>query len=83
MPAFSAATAEPADSPLPTAAYASYAGTALVQIASANASHHRLSRFGNRQLNSAIYTIAVIQIRMPSSTGRAFYDKKIAEGKSR
>ena len=26
--------------------------------------------------------IAMIQIRMPSSTGRAFYDKKIAEGKT-
>ena len=64
------------------AAYASYTGTAPVQIASADSSHHRLSRFGDRQLNSALYTIAMIQIRMPSSTGRAFYDKKIAEGKT-
>jgi hypothetical protein len=44
-------------------------------------SQHRLSRCGVRQLNSAIYTIAMIQIRMPASTGRAYYDKKIAEGK--
>ncbi|NMM90727.1 IS110 family transposase [Rhodococcus sp. SRB_17] len=64
------------------AAYANYTGTAPVQIASADASHHRLSRFGDRQLNSAIYTIAMIQIRMPSSAGRAFYEKRIAEGKS-
>ena len=40
------------------------------------------SRYGDRQLNSAIYTIAMIQIRMPASTGRAYYDKKIAEGKT-
>lgn len=64
------------------AAYANYTGTAPVQIASADSSQHRLSRYGDRQLNSAIYTIAMIQIRMPASIGRAYYDKKIAEGKS-
>ena len=64
------------------AAYANYTGTAPVHIASADSSRHRLSRYGDRQLNSAIYTIAMIQIRMPASTGRAYYDKKIAEGKS-
>jgi transposase len=53
-----------------------------VQIASVDSSRHRLSRYGDRQLNSAIYTIAMIQIRMPASAGRAYYDKKIAEGKS-
>jgi transposase len=64
------------------AAYANYTGTAPVQIASADASHHRLSRYGDRQLNSALYTIAMIQTRMPASAGRAYYDKKIAEGKT-
>lgn len=64
------------------AAYANYTGTAPVQIASADASRHRLSRYGDRQLNSAIHTIAIVQIRMPASTGRAYYDKKIAEGKT-
>jgi transposase len=64
------------------AAYANYTGTASVEIASADSSRHRLSRYGDRQLNSAIYTVAMIQIRMPASTGRAYYEKKIAEGKS-
>ncbi|WP_099042698.1 IS110 family transposase [Mycobacterium neglectum] len=64
------------------AAYANYTGTAPVQIASADASRHRLSRYGDRQLNSAIYTVAMIQIRMPASRGRAYYDKKVAEGKT-
>jgi transposase len=64
------------------AAYANYTGTAPIQIASADSSRHRLSRYGDRQLNSAIYTIAMIQIRMPASAGRAYYDKKIADGAS-
>ena len=64
------------------AAYANYTGTAPIEIASANKTHHRLSRKGDRQLNSALHTIAVIQIRMPGSPGRVYYDRKIAEGKS-
>jgi transposase len=64
------------------AAYANYTGTAPVQIASADFSRHRLSRYGDRQLNSAIHTVAMIQIRMSTSAGRTYYDKKIAEGKS-
>ena len=43
---------------------------------------HRLSRYGDRELNSAIYTIAIIQARMPNSPGHAYYAKKIAEGKT-
>jgi transposase len=63
------------------AAYANYNGAAPVQIASADADRHRLSRYGDRQLNSALYTVAVVQIRMPASVGRAYYSKKIAEGR--
>lgn len=53
-----------------------------MQIASADIDLHRLSRYGDRQLNSALYTAAMVQIRMPDSAGRAYYDKKIAESKS-
>jgi transposase len=53
-----------------------------VQIASADTDRHRLSRYGDRQLNSALYTVAMVQTRMPASAGRAYYDKKIDEGKS-
>ncbi|MEE2031274.1 IS110 family transposase [Rhodococcus sp. CC-R104] len=63
------------------AAYTTYNGSAPVQIASADTDRHRLSRYGDRQLNSALYTVAVVQIRMPASAGRAYYDKKIAEDK--
>lgn len=64
------------------AAFANYNGSASVQIASAENDRHRLSRYGDRQLNSALYTVATVQARMPDSAGRAYYDKKIAEGKS-
>ena len=65
-----------------TAAYANCTGTAPVQIASADSNRHRLSRYGDRQLNSGIHTAAMIQIRMPGSTGRVYHDKKIADGKT-
>jgi transposase len=65
----------------PTAsAFANYAG-APVEIASAEKSRHRLSRHGDRQLNSALHTIAITQIRIPSSRGNLYYRTKIAEGK--
>jgi transposase len=63
--------------------YASYTGTAPIQVASAEHSRHRLSRSGDRQLNAAIHLIAVTQVRMPASSGHAYYVKKLAEGKSR
>ncbi|MFC7657124.1 IS110 family transposase [Pseudonocardia benzenivorans] len=65
-----------------SAAFASYTGTAPVEIASADRQRHRLSRFGDRQLNSALHTVAITQIRMTGSRGRAYYDTKIAAGKT-
>lgn len=64
------------------AAYANYCGTAPMEIASADKARHRLSRAGDRQLNAVLHTIAVVQIRMLGSPGRAYYDRKIAEGKT-
>nr|WP_280256591.1 IS110 family transposase [Nocardia abscessus] len=62
----------------PTAAAgATYNGTAPIEIASADRWRHRLSRYGDRQLNSAIHTIAMVQVRMPGSPGRVYYDRKI------
>ncbi len=65
-----------------SAAFANYSGTAPVEIASADRQRHRLSRFGDRQLNSALHTVAITQIRMPGSRGRTYYDTKIAAGKT-
>ena len=43
----------------------------------------RLSRRGNRRLNHAIHMAAVTQIRNRHSQGRAYFEKKLAEGKTR
>jgi len=64
-------------------AFATYVGTAPIEVASGERTRHRLSRQGDRQLNSAIHLVAVTQVRMPNSLGRGYFDKKIAEGKTR
>ena len=61
---------------------ANYVGAAPVEVASADHSRHRLSRTGDRQLNSALHTVAVTQIRMTGSRGSAYYRTKFAEGKT-
>jgi transposase len=66
----------------PTAGhYAAYNGTAPVEFSSSGRTVNRLSRRGNRTLNHAIHMIAVTQIRHRRSEGRAYYDRKLAEGK--
>jgi transposase len=62
--------------------FAAYDGTAPAEVSSGNRVIYRLSLRGNRRLNHAIHMAAVTQIRYPHSKGRAYYDKKIAEGKT-
>jgi transposase len=62
--------------------FASYNGTAPVEVSSGNRKIHRLSLRGNRRINHAIHMAAITQIRHKHSDGRAYYDKKIAEGKT-
>jgi transposase len=61
--------------------YASYAGTAPIDVSSGEQETHRLSRRGNRQLNAAIHVAAVTQARDPGP-GRDHYRRKIAEHKT-
>ena len=63
--------------------YASYTGTAPIEVSSGGRVVHRLSRRGCRQLNHALHVAAITQIRHPHSEGRAFYDRKVAEGKTK
>jgi transposase len=63
--------------------FAAYNGTAPIEVSSGGRKVHRLSRRGNRRLNHAIHMAAVTQIRQKHSEGRAYYDKKLAEGKTR
>ena len=62
--------------------FASYSGTAPVETSSGEMVRHRLSLAGNRHLNNALHMVAVCQARS-DARGRAYYRKKIAEGKSR
>ena len=63
--------------------FAAYNRTAPIEVGSGGHGVHRLSRRGNRQLNHAIYIAAITQIRHAHSPGRAFYDRKLAEGKTK
>jgi transposase len=60
--------------------FASYNGTAPIEVSSGERQVYRLSRRGNRQLNYVIHMAAVAQIRHRDSEGRTYYDKKLAEG---
>lgn len=64
------------------AAFARHAGIAPIPVWSGNtAGRVRLTRSGNRQLNAAMHRIAVTQIRL-DGLGKAYYEKKKAEGMS-
>ena len=63
--------------------FAACNGTAPIEVSSGSRKIYRLSRRGNRRLNHAIHMAAVTQIRYRHSTGRACYERKLAEGKTR
>jgi transposase len=62
--------------------FAAYNGTAPIEVSSGPRKIYRLSRRGNRRLNHVIHMAAVTQIRYHHSDGRAYYDRKLAEGKT-
>jgi transposase len=62
--------------------YAAFNGSAPIEVSSGGRKTYRLSRRGNRQLNHALHCAAITQIRFKHSPGRAFYDRKITEGKT-
>ena len=53
--------------------FASFCGTAPIEVASGNTSRHRLSRAGDRKLNHALHIMALVQIRHdgPGARGRS------------
>jgi len=62
--------------------FAAYNGTAPIEVSSGPRKIYRLSRRGNRRLNHAIHMAAITQIHHRHSQGRAYHDKKRAEGKT-
>jgi transposase len=61
--------------------FASYAGTAPLEASSGERRRHRLNPTGNRQLNTALHTIALVQARDPGP-GRVYFQRKLGEGKT-
>ena len=63
--------------------FAAYNGTAPIEFSSGGRVIHRLSQRGNRQLNHAVHMAAICQIRQSGSDGRAYFERKVAEGKTK
>ena len=61
---------------------ARHAGVAPLQASSGQTQRHRLDRAGNRQLNAALYRIAITQARY-YAPARTYLERKRSEGKSR
>lgn len=61
--------------------FASWNGTAPIDASSGDHVRHRLSRKGNRQINRVLHIMATVQLRNPTE-GRAYYDRRKAEGKT-
>ena len=61
--------------------FASYTGTAPIEASSGDVRRHRLNRAGNRQLNTALHTAAIVQTR-DGGPGRQHYERKIGQLKT-
>lgn len=62
-------------------AFAAHTGTAPLPASSGQTNRHRLNRGGNRQLNRALFTIALVQARS-NPAAKTYLDRKRSEGKS-
>lgn len=60
--------------------FASWTGTAPLDVSSGEQNRHRLSRAGNRRINHMIHIAAVTQLRLDTE-GRAYYRRERASGK--
>lgn len=63
--------------------FASYTGTAPIDASSGDNVRHRLNRGGNRRLNKVLHTAAIVQISQHHSEGSVYYERKLAEGKTK
>lgn len=64
------------------AAMASLAGTCPIPASSGNTQRHRLNRGGDRRLNRAITTIALVRMRLDPET-KAYVARRTAEGRTK
>ena len=62
--------------------FARIAGAAPINASSGEHVRHRYDQGGNRQLNATLHRIAITQIRC-HAPARDYYQRKLAEGKTR
>ena len=62
--------------------FGSWTGTAPIDASSGDNVRHRLSRGGNRQINRVLHIMATVQLRHPTTEGRAYYERSKARGKT-
>lgn len=63
------------------ASLANYAGIAPIDTSSGKTSRKRVNKKGNRTLNSVLFSLSIQQIRH-NEKAKAYYEKKLKEGKS-
>jgi transposase len=63
-------------------AFARHNGTAPLPVWSSNTVRHRLSRTGNRQINTAIHRVAITQMRIHEGA-KAYLDRRMANGNTK
>ena len=63
------------------AAFAALAGVSPIPASSGQVTRHRLNRGGDRRLNRALHTVALVRLRDDPTT-RAYAARRRAEGKS-
>ena len=61
--------------------FASWTGTAPLDVSSGEQNRHRLSRAGNRRMNHMLHIAAMTQVRLDSE-GRGYYRRKLAVKKT-
>ncbi|WUW52874.1 transposase [Streptomyces sp. NBC_01456] len=64
------------------ASFAALCGVSPVEHSSGRQRHHRLNRGGDRRANAALYRIVQSRLRFDART-RNYYERRIAEGKTR
>jgi transposase len=62
------------------AGYAALCGTAPVRVSSGKTNRHRLNRAGDRQANSALWTIVMVRIRSNHPPTIAYLERRTTEG---
>jgi transposase len=64
------------------ASFAALCGVSPVEASSGKTQRRRLNRGGNRQANSALYTIVLARLRWDTRT-RGYIERRVSEGKTR